>query len=181
MSKKPFLICSLALALSLLAPAAQAHMDDSVSSLAAGMPVTPTTLTGLDGKSYTLPASGPEVIVFWSVYDPQPLPAMFDTLQKLSGPYRGRVRMTAVNLDSRALVKNLADRVKARAKAERLGFPMVLDPLRYTRDEFHIKRTPAVVILKDGRVEGYFSFDHPEDATIVELNLRRLAPSDSRR
>lgn len=149
-------------------------MDDSVSSLAAGMPVTPTSLIGLDGKSYALPATGAEVVLFWSIYDREPLPAMFDSLRKLAASYQGRARVVAVNLDSKAIVKNLPGKVKARAAAERASFPMILDPLRYTRDEFHIKRTPAVVVLKDGRVDGYFSYDHSEDAHIVDLSLRRL-------
>ena len=156
-------------------------MDASLSSLAPGMPITSTALTGLDGKSYAIPSEGPEVVLFWSIYDAEPLTKMLDTLRKLESSYKDRVRFRAVNLDSKALVRNLPDRVKARAAAEKLATPMILDPLRYSRDEFHLKRTPAMVVLKDARIEGYYSFEHPEDAQIVELNLRRLAPATPRR
>lgn len=154
---------------------ASAHMDASLSSLAPGMPITPTSLVGLDGKPYAIPSAGAEVVLFWSIYDAQPLTRMFDTLQKLEDAYRGRVRFRAVNLDSKALVRNLPDRVKARAATAKLDAPLILDPLRYSRDEFHLKRTPAMVVLKDARIEGYYSFEHAEDAQIVDLTLRRLA------
>jgi hypothetical protein len=157
-------------------PPAWAHSDASVSSLAPGMPITPTSLVGLDGKSYTIPSEGPEVVLFWSLYDAQPLPSMFAMLQKLDHAFKGRVRFRAVNLDSKALVRNLPDRVKARAASVKPAAPMILDPLRYSRDEFHLKRTPAMVILKDARIEGFYSFDHAEDARIVEDTLQRLAP-----
>ena len=160
---------------------ASAHMDKSLSSLASGMPITSTSLTGLDGKSYAVPSEGPEVVLFWSIYDAEPLAPMFETLRRLEGTYKGRVRFRAVNLDSKALVKNLPDRVKARAAAAKLTVPLILDPLRYSRDEFHLKRTPAMVVLNDARIEGYYSFEHPEDAQIVELTLRRLASATPRR
>ena len=158
------------------APPAWAHSDASVSSLAPGMPITPTSLAGLDGKAYTIPSEGPEVVLFWSIYDAQPLPSMVAMLQKLEHAFKGRVRFRAVNLDSRALVRNLPERVKARAAAVKLAAPTILDPLRRSRDEFHLKRTPALVILKDARIEGFYSFDHAEDSPIVEATLRRLAP-----
>ncbi len=170
-----------AAALAAAPPPARAHMDASLSSLAPGMPITSTTLPGLDGKTYAIPSEGAEVLLFWSIYDQAPLPAMFAALRKLAASFDGRVRFRAVNLDSKALVRNLPDRVKARAAAEKLTLPMVLDPLRYSRDEFHLKRTPAVVVLKDSRIEGYYSFDHAEDAEIVALTLRRLASASPRR
>lgn len=176
----------LAAALALLHPLAplapaEARKDASLSPLAPGMPITPTSLTGLDGKTYAIPSEGPELLLFWSIYDPEPLPAMFDSLRTLAQTYRGRIRIRAVNLDSRALVRDLPRRVTERAAAEKTGVPTLLDPLRRSRDAFHLKRTPALVILEDARIEGYYSFAHAEDASRVAETLRRLAPAGPRR
>ncbi|MNK46341.1 hypothetical protein D3C87_651250 [compost metagenome] len=165
--------------LGLLAPLApaEARMDASLSPLAPGMPITPTSLTGLDGKPYAIPSEGPELLLFWSIYDTKPLPAMFDTLRTLAETYPGRVRIRAVNLDSKALVRDLPQRVKERVAAEKATVPTILDPLRLSRDAFHLKRTPALVILKDARIEGFYSFAQAEEASDVVKTLRRLVPA----
>jgi hypothetical protein len=177
-----FAALPLAAALTLLLPfaplaPAEARMDASLSPLAPGMPITPTSLTGLDGKPYAIPSEGPELLLFWSIYDAKPLPAMLDTLRTLAQSTQGRVRIRAVNLDSKALVRDLPQRVKERVAAEKMTVPTVLDPLRLSRDAFHLKRTPALVILKDARIEGFYSFARAEDASDVAQTLRRLAPA----
>lgn len=169
-------------ALPLLGPGAglspaQARTDAPLSTLAPGMPITPTPLKGLDGTSYAVPSEGPEVLLFWSLYDAEPLPAMITSFRTLSEAYRGRVRFRAVNLDSKALVRDLPERVKARAAASKLPAPVLLDPLRHSRDEFHLRRTPALVVLKDSRIEGFYSFAAAEDAETVARTLRRLVPA----
>ncbi len=152
---------------------ALAHQDDSVCALPPGMPVRDAQVRLLDGKSLPLPGTQPTLVVFWSVFNPSPLPALAQAAQKLAASQPGRLRVVGVNLDSKAIVSNLDQKVQTKARQLGMTFPQALDPLRYSRDAFGLRKTPGAILVSEGRIVGVFSFDHEQDAPLLDALVKK--------
>lgn len=170
----------MAAALLVQAPAL-AHQDDTLCALAPDMPVRAVQVKTLDGETLALPGTEPTLVLFWSVFNPIPLPALAVAAEQLATAHRGRLRVVGVNLDSRALVSHLEEKVRARARALRMTFPQAMDPLRYSRDAFSLRRTPGAILVAGGRLVGVFSFDHPQDGVLLDALVRKTLEAPSKR
>lgn len=167
-----FLTLGLVIGLAWLAPApALAHQDGTVSRLLPDAPVLDVTLERPGGGTLTLPGKTPLLVVAWSLYDAERLDAITAALTTVRARHP-RLPVIGLNLDSRVLVRGLSARVQAATRARGWTFPQVLDPLRYSRDALGLLKTPAVLLLVDGRMAGSFSFSHPEDAPLLEALIR---------
>lgn len=158
-----------------------AHQDDTVCALPPGMPVKEAQVRLLDGKPLTLPGTEPTLVLFWSVFNPTPLPALAQAAQKLATSHPGRLRVVGVNLDSKAIVSNLEQKVRTKARALGMSFPQALDPLRYSRDAFSLRKTPGAILVSEGRIVGVFSFDHAQDGPLLDALVRKTLEARPKR
>ncbi|HEY9854460.1 MAG TPA: hypothetical protein V6D05_01895 [Stenomitos sp.] len=165
----------------MFAAPARAHQDDTLCALPPDMPVRDTQVRTLDGKPLLLPGTAPTLVLFWSVFNPIPLPALAQASQQLATSYAGRLKVVGVNLDSRALVSHLDQKVRAKAHDLGMSFPQAMDPLRYSRDAFSLRKTPGAILVSGGRVVGVFSFDHAQDGVLLDALVRKTLETRSKR
>lgn len=154
------------------ASGARAHQDGTVSRLLPGAPVLDVTLQRLSGGPLELPGKAPLLVVVWSLYDGAPL----EVIRKALPPLRSRhprLALVGINLDSKVLVRDLPTKVRARSRELGWDFPQALDPLRYSRDALGLLKTPAVLLLVEGRMAGSFSFAHEQDTPLLEALVRQ--------
>lgn len=176
---------ALVLGLSVVTPwmgaPALAHQDESVCALPPDMPVRDSRVRTLDGKTVALPGTEPTLVLFWSIFNPTPLPELAAASQRLASAHPGRLRVLGVNLDSRAIVPNLDKKVMSRARELGMTFPQALDPLRYSRDAFSLRKTPGAILVSEGRIVGVFSFDHAQDGPLMDALVRKAIETRSKR
>lgn len=145
------------------------------------MPVRDVQVRTLDGKTLALPGTDPTLVLFWSVFNPTPMPALAQAAQKLAATHSGRLRVVGIDLDSKAIVSQLDQKVRTKAKELGMTFPQALDPLRYSRDAFSLRKTPGAILVSEGRVVGVFSFDHAQDGPLLDALVRKTLETRSKR
>lgn len=160
---------------------AHAHQDESVCALPPDMPVRDSRVRTLAGATVALPGTEPTLVLFWSLFNPTPLPQLAAASQKLASAHPGRLRVIGVNLDSQAIVSNLDRKVRDKARQLGMTFPQTLDPLRYSRDAFSLRKTPGAILVCEGRIVGVFSFDHAQDGPLLDALVRKTLEARPRR